>query len=573
LRLILELFGDGNLILASAEGAILQALKFKRMRDRNILRGEAYAFPPLSGRNPLQTTREELAEALKDCGDAEVVKALARGLGVGGIYAEEILLRANVEKSTPCAKLTDAEADAVHTGLQNLLNSLATAEFEPCIVLADDGSFLDAVPFHLKRYEACKTQPFTCFNDALDQFYLRVTAAEKAAGGRGKVDELRREADRLARVVSEQEETVREGEAKAEEERRVGDAIYANSMEIQALLDGFAGEKAAGRDLSSWVAKVVAAGTHEARRRVVVEAYDPRNVALNVHVDKVRFSLQLRKSLFENAAEYYGSGKRAKQKVAGAQAALEDSRRRLAEAERQIQAAETVQLSKPAEVIEEMAKRRIEGKEWFEKFRWFTSSDGMLVVAGKDVVSNEVLVKKHTEKDDIVFHAEITGAPFVVVKTENKVPTEQTLREAGEFAAAFSRAWREGMGSVDVYWVKPEQLSKTGPSGEYVAHGAFFIVGKRNWMRGVPLRVAVGIVEVESQVEFVGGPVNAVKARAKVYVTLMPGDMMGKEILKQILRSLAVKLPKEQREKIAQASIEEIREFVPYTKGRIAENL
>lgn len=572
LRLILELFGDGNLILASAEGAILQALKFKRMRDRNILRGEAYAFPPVSGRNPFTTTRGELEETLKNCGDAEVVKALARGLGVGGTYAEEILLRANVEKSTPCSKLTDAEADAVHVSLQNLLNTLAAAEFEPCIVLADDGSFLDAVPFHLKRYEACKTQPFTCFNDALDQFYLRVTAAEKAAKGQGKIDELQREVDKLARVVSEQEETVREAESKGEGERRVGDVIYANSVEIQALLNGFAGERAAGRDLSSWVSEVVGAGTHDAQRQVVVEGYDARNVALNVHVGEVRFRLQLRKSLFENAAEYYEHGKRAKQKSDGAQAALEISRRRLAEAERHIQAAETAQLSKPAEVIEEMAKRRIEGKEWFEKFRWFTSSDGMLVVAGKDVVSNEVLVKKHTEKDDIVFHAEITGAPFVVVKTENKVPTEQTLREAGEFAAAFSRAWREGMGSVDVYWVKPEQLSKTGSSGEYVAHGAFFIVGKRNWMRGVPLRVTIGVVEVEGQVEFVGGPVDAAKARAKTYVTLVPGDVMGKEFLKQVLRSLAVKLPKEQRERIVHASIEEIRDYVPYTKGRIAEN-
>jgi predicted ribosome quality control (RQC) complex YloA/Tae2 family protein len=572
LQLFLELFGDGNVILTDPKGEILQALVFKRMRDRNIVRGETYAFPPSSGRNPLTTSREELAEDLRKCGDAEVVRALARGLGVGGVYAEEILLRAGVEKSTPCSKLSDADVDAIHVSLQSVLNGLVKAEFEPRIILSDDGGFLDIVPFQLKRYEACKTQPFSSFNEALDQFYLRVTAAEKAAGGQGKVDELRREVDRHRRVVAEQEETVREAEAKAEQVKRAGDMIYANSVEVQALLDRFAAARATGRDVNSSVSEIVDAENHHNKHQVTVDGFDARNVALNVHVGEVRFSLQLRKSLFENAGEYYEHGKRIKQKAAGALTALEESRRKLAEAERRIQAAETAQLAKPAEVMEQMAKRRVEGKEWFEKFRWFTSSDGMLVVAGKDVVSNEVLVKKHTEKDDVVFHAEITGAPFVVVKTENKIPSEQTLREAGEFAAAFSRAWPEGMGSVDVYWVKPEQLSKTGPSGEYVAHGAFFVVGKRNWMRGVPLRMAVGVVEAEGQMELAGGPVDAVKARAKVHVVLVPGDVMGKDILKQVLRSLAVKLPKEVRERTAQASIEEIREFVPYTKGRITEN-
>jgi predicted ribosome quality control (RQC) complex YloA/Tae2 family protein len=571
LGLILELFGDGNLILTTAKGEIMQAMIFKRMRDRNIVRGEAYAFPPTSGRNPFATSKDELAVDLKGCGEGEVVRALARGFSVGGIYAEEILLRAGVEKSTACVKLTDAEVDAIHVSLQSLLDALAKAEFEPRIILSEDESFLDVVPFQLKRYEACKVQPFSSFNEALDQFYLRITAAEKAVGGQGKVHELKRQADKLRRVVAEQEQTVREAEAKAEQEKLVGNVIYANSVEVQALLDRFNAARTEGKDLNSLVSEIVAAETHGVKRQVTVEGFDARNLAVNVHVGELRFSVSLRKSLFENAAGYYEHGKKAKQKAAGALTALEDSRRKLAEAERKIQAAEAVQLAKPAEVMEKMVKSRVESKEWFEKFRWFTSSDGMLVVAGKDAVSNEVLVKKHAEKDDPVFHAEVAGAPFVVVKAEGKTPTGQTLREAGEFAAAFSRGWREGMGSADVYWVRVDQLSKTGPSGEYVAHGAFAVVAKRNWMRGVTLRTAVGVVDNDAP-QFVGGPVDAVKARAKAYVTLVPGDVMGKEILKQVLRTLSLKLPKEQRERIAQASIEEIREFVPYTKGRIIEN-
>jgi hypothetical protein len=305
---------------------------------------------------------------------------------------------------------------------------------------------------------------------------------------------------------------------------------------------------------------------------VYIESFDGRNLALNLCIDNLQFSITLRHSLFDNASEYYERGKKARQKSAGALVALEDSKKRLAKIDGELREAEELKSLKPAEIIEALSKRKLEreSKEWYEKFRWFTSSDGFLVVAGKDTVSNEVLIKKYTKQEDMVFHAEISGAPFVVVKSEGKTISEQTLREAGEFAASFSRAWRENAGSADVYWVKLDQLSKSGPSGEFVPHGAFAVVGKRNWMRSVPLKLAVGTI-VDEEASFVGGPVDAVKAKTKSYVILVPGDYTGKELLKQILRSLMLKLPKEQREKAGKTSIEQIREFVPYTKGTITQ--
>ena len=70
---------------------------------------------------------------------------------------------------------------------------------------------------------------------------------------------------------------------------------------------------------------------------------------------------------------------------------------------------------------------------------------------------------------------------------------KQTLKEAAEAAASYSRAWRENAGTADVYWVKVDQLSKSGSSGESIPHGAFFVVGKRNWYKNTPLRIAVGV--------------------------------------------------------------------------------
>jgi predicted ribosome quality control (RQC) complex YloA/Tae2 family protein len=571
LRLVLELFGEGNIILTSEKGEVLQALVFKRMRDRNILRNEVLQFPPSSGKNPFEVTREELEKTVKDFGGVEIVRAIARFLSLGGVYAEETLLRANVEKTKQCKALTVPEVSAIFDGLQSLLSTLSSFKMEPRIVLAEDGSFLDAVPFGLMRYEAFKFQAYSSFNEALDEFYLKVTAAEKAAASSG-VDELRREAERLKRVIAEQEQASHEAEGKAERDRRIGDVIYAHSSELQALLDKFSAAKREGKDWNALVAEVLAAKRSGRTPEALVESFDTRNLAVNVCIDNLRFSVNLRRTLFENAAEFYERGKKAKQKSTGALTALEESRRKLAEVEQNIREAEALKRTKPMEAMKELVKRKVKSKEWYEKFRWLISSDGFLVVAGKDAVSNEVLVKKYSEPHDVVFHADITGAPFVVIKTEGKAPNEQALREAGEFAAAFSRAWREGYGSADVYWVKPEQLSKSGPSGEYVPRGAFAVSGKRNWLRSMPLKLAIGVV-ANGEVRFVGGPVEAVKAKTKTYVTIVPGDATGKELLKLVLRALALKLPKEQREKAGKASIERIREFVPYAKGRLVETV
>jgi len=572
MQLILELFGEGNIILVGEKGEILQALFFKRMRDRNIVRNEIYQYPPSSATNPFNVTREDLDSALKMAGETEVVRCIIRFLGLGGVYGEELLQRAHVEKTKRCEELSNSEVDAIFDSLQQLLSQLSADKLQPIIVLDDAEGFMDVVPFKLKRYENNKIKSYDSFSQALDEFYVRVTAAEKAVASID-VGQFRREAERLKRMISEQERALEEGERKIERDKNIGDTIYAHFSELQTLLEKFSSTYIQGKDLKSVVTEVIAAKKAGSTPEIFYESFDGKNLAINIQVNELKFSLSIRKSLYENAAEFYDRGKAIKQKGVGVTTALEDSRKKLAEIEKQLSKVEALKVAAPVEAMEDLETRKVASKEWFEKFRWFRSSEGFLVVAGKDAVSNEVLIKKYTDSYDAVFHADIVGSPFAVIKTEGKEPGEQTLKEAGEYAAAFSRAWRENMGAADVYWVKPEQLSKSGPSGEYVAHGAFAVTGKRNWMRGTPLKMALGIVEVaDSEFDFIGGPVSAVKAKAKASVILSPGDLNGKDFLKMILRSLLLQLPKEQREKLGKTSIEAIREFVPYTKGRIIES-
>jgi len=573
LKLILELFGDGNVILLDEKEKILHALTYKRMRDRNVLREETFTFAPSSGKNPFQIKKEQLLEELMAFGDVEVVRALARFLSIGGVYAEEALSRAGVSKTQSCSALRKSEVDAFYDALQSLLSIVINGKLEPCIILDENGDFIDVVPFMLNRYEHFNSQPYPSFNEALDEFYARVSAVEKATAGL-EIDKLVNESQRLKRIITSQEKTLAETEAEIIKYKTIGDTIYAHSSEFQTLLDRFLAVRKGGqggKEMNAIASEVLAEKRSSLKPSVFFESFDSKGLVVNVSVDSLRFGLNLRWRLFDNAGQFYEQGKKAKQRLEGVKAALEETRKKLTETEERIKKAEALQHVKPAEAMEELVERKIKRKEWFEKFRWFISSDDFLVVAGKDAVSNEVLIKKYTSADDIVFHADITGAPFVIVKAEGKKPSEQCIRETAEFAVAFSRAWREAFASADVYWVKPDQLSKSGSSGEHVPHGAFVVSGKRNWLNGVPLKVAVGITVKDGEISYVGGPIDAVKSKAKTYVVVAPGDQSGKELSKHILKVLAARLPKELRESVVKTSVEEMREFIPYNKGRISE--
>lgn len=570
-RLVLELFGDGNIVLLDEKGKILQALSYRIMRDRSIIRNETFKFAPAGGKNPLKMSGEELREELQASGNIEVVRVLARRLGVGGTYAEETLLRAEVDKNRKCDELSQLETDAIFKELRGLLDQTVKGILDPSIVLNADGDFVDVSPFRLRRYEniGFKSQTCTSFNDALDEFYTKVVHVEKALTEL-KVDQLEREAERLKRIVADQKTVLHQAEVDMIENKSIGDVIYAHNAELEALTKKFSSGKQDGKQWEKIGAEVLAEKKTGASSSILFESFSSRSLMINVIADGLRFSLNLHRNLFENASEFYQKSKRARQKLEGAKKALMETQEKLANIEAKMSKAEALEHVRPTEALEELARRKVKHKEWFEKFRWFTSSDGFLVVAGKDAVSNEALIKKHTAPQDIVFHAEVVGSPFVVIKTAGKQPSEQVLEEAAEFAAAHSRGWRERFASVDVYWVTPDQLGKGGSSGEYVSRGAFVVSGKRSWKRNIPLRVAVGVLfDKDGAIRFVGGPPDSLRNKTQTYVIVVPGASAGRYLLVNVLKTLAEKWPKEQRQLILKSSIEEIREFIPYGMGEI----
>ena len=160
----------------------------------------------------------------------------------------------------------------------------------------------------------------------------------------------------------------------------------------------------------------------------------------------------------------------------------------------------------------------------------FVSSDGFLVIGGRDATSNEIVIKKHTDANDIVLHTDMAGSPFFVIKSEGKEIPESTIREAGDAACTFSKVWKLGLQSTDVFYVSPDQVSKKAQSGEYMAKGAFMIYGKTNYIEN-KVNLSVGAAKDGA---VMAGPLESIKKNCTKSVVLKQGNEKVSSIAKKI---------------------------------------
>jgi predicted ribosome quality control (RQC) complex YloA/Tae2 family protein len=512
--LIGELFRRGNVILLGPENRIVAALRYEEYKDRRIMPKAEYHFPP-ARENPLDVSWERFLELMRE-ENVELVRALARKLNMGGAYAEEIALRANIDKTKRVGELSDEELRVVFEAMRATFNG----EPRPNIVYKD-GRMHDVVPVDLKRYETLEKRYFPSFSKALDEYFGKILLEKARAEQTKKLEDKKRS---LLMTLRKQEELLREFEEGMRENQEIGDLIYANFTLVERLLEEFrkATETLGWEEFKHRIEEGKKDGNRVA---MMVKGMDPGEKSVTLELEGKKVKLYLNRSIGENAELYYEKSKKLRHKREGALKAYEDTKKKLDEIEKLID-----EESKKALSVKKIERRK---KKWFEKFRWFISSEGFLVLAGRDAGTNEILVKRYMEDNDLYCHADVYGAPHVVIK-EGKKAGERTLLEACQFAVSMSRAWGQGLYSADAYWANPDQVTKQAPSGEYMGKGAFMVYGKRNWMRGLPLKLAVGVLKYEGEDYVVCAPLEAMRSHAERYVVVRPGSLKKSELVKRI---------------------------------------
>jgi predicted ribosome quality control (RQC) complex YloA/Tae2 family protein len=207
--------------------------------------------------------------------------------------------------------------------------------------------------------------------------------------------------------------------------------------------------------------------------------------------------------------------------------------------------AETAAAKLERKVPKNTQRRQREGRplltrrqEWYEKFRWFFTSEGKLAVGGRDAQTNAALIGRHMEQNDTVYHADLFGSPFFVLKG-GAAQSRTEEREVATATVSFSSAWKTGLGSADAFWVQPSQVSAAAPSGEYLPRGSFFIRGKKNFVNRNIVEVAIGI---EGSGRLMAGPEGAIRVRCERYVVLTPHREKPSDTAKRVLKELTPRL-------------------------------
>ena len=494
-QLIFEMFGGGNVLLVK-DGTILNCLIQKTWRDRKTRPGEPYVMAK-SRFDPTESSEEDFVAAFRSS-DSDAVRTLATSVNLGGQYAEEICVRVGVDKSTPASQVDDATLGRMYAAMKGIVETVLISP-EPTAFLKD-GVIQDFAPVDMASHSGLDRVRYGTTSEAVDAFMKQIGEAEEEAFVDPRVEKLQKR-------ISKQEETLVEYREQCDLYRRRAESLYTEYAKTSELL-------AVLLDQSS---RITWEKLREGASKIpFVRSIDPSRNLVTAELAGETVTLDYTKGLDANASDLYQKGKEVGEKAKRAEEALEESRAELAKLQKGIDRAKA-----------EMAGKAQPTKQfWFERYKWFITSGGKLVIAGRDAHTNDNIVKKHLKDGDLYAHADVHGAPSVIVK-EGAKASGQELREACQFALAQSKSWIAALAEGTAFWVYPDQVSKTPNPGEFVPRGAFIIRGKRNYEHHLPLELAVGEVYYQNARKVMCGPVECF-AGSERYMVVRPGKRTGR---------------------------------------------
>jgi len=506
--LVFEMFAGGNVILVS-DGKILNCLLHRTRRDRVTRPGEDFEVP-VPRFDPAAADPTAFADAFLGS-DTDAVRALAMAVNLGGQYAEEVCFRAGVDKKTPAADVPAEKVAEMHAAVASIVEAV-DAGGSPT-VYRDGGKIVDFSPVPMEMHSALEAQEMATVSLCVDAFMAERETVRISAAVDPRIT-------RMEKRIQNQMATIEEYEAESGALRAMGDAIYTDYQNADELLNVMFQQS----KILTW--EKLAEG---AMRVPFVTSVDPSKNSVTARLSGVEVPLDYTKSLDANASDLYSAGKDVGEKAKRARDALAESEAQL----------ERLRKGFEKERVLALTRAKPTKQFWFERYKWFITSGGRLAIAGRDARDNDGIVRKHMKDGDVYAHADVHGAPSVILKDGAKA-SEAELREVCNFAIAQSKAWVSAFADGSAYWVFPDQVSKTPSAGEFVPRGAFIIRGKRNYEYHLPMEMAVAEFEHEKSRKIMCCPTEALAGRSGKYYVIIPGRGKGKTKPGEVARDFDV---------------------------------
>jgi predicted ribosome quality control (RQC) complex YloA/Tae2 family protein len=511
ISLIVEIFGGGNMILCDNEMTILGILKSIEVRHRILRVGSKYVFPPKRGGDVFNISLEHLISS-KDTIEYHNV-SVARWIGtltsMPRRFVEEALRRAGVNPEELVSQLKNTEVQSIFTNIMNIVTEVTTGlNHAPAILLDVAGKPVDAFPIQIYNNDNPDIKKVSTFMEAIDEVLgTQIFGLAKTQ----KISSLEQQLAVLEHDLVQQDKAKKEVILK-------GNSLRNLAKDIMGIL-----QMETSDNIDTRFDNVL----QKHNVKLVNEKGKEYIMIADQFIPADRNLPKLASYIFTRAKE------------------LEHGIRTIEEAGQKIRARLVELRNKSLKTENKVEFRKQQSKEWYERYHWCYTSDSLLLVGGKDASSNSAIIRKHMTESDIVFHAEIHGSPFFVLKDAgDKLNLIDSINQSAQATVSFSRAWKEGLSVADAYWVLPSQVKKGAPTGQYLPKGAFVLEGKRNFVRNVELKLAIGITVLGiDKYAMICGPQAAILSKSYAYITLVPGGLdivaTAKKIKSEFVRLLS----------------------------------
>ena len=523
-----EFFGDGNIILCNKEMKILALLHSIDVRHRKLKVGLTYTPPPENSVNIFNLTQEDIDGILSS--SIHAAKWIGRTLGLPTKYAEEICKKAKIDSKTSGTQLTKDDSKKIFDTVNEIINDVVEGNHQAVIVRKEDNS--DVYPIKLGN-EQDNTTSVSSFMEGLDILFTESIVESGKSIQSSSVDKK-----------------VSELENKLEEQTKAITLVKEKSSKISNVA------KLLTQLISKNITSIEEKKALEEMKKHGAELIKEKGVFL-IKIDDEKIKINPKASLPTISSKLFDESKRKSAAIISIEKLKKQTEKKLEKEKKEVKVAE-----------DSITYSEIRKKNWYERYRWFFTSDGFLAIGGRDSSSNTAIIRKHVEKNDKIFHADVHGSPFYILKGTNEEILPTSLNEVAHATVCFSRAWRETMYGLNAYWVEPDQVKKAAPSGQFLAKGAFVIEGQRNFVNVSTLKLAVGLINQNSDYLITCGPPEPIKKNSVCYVIIEPSGSQMVDVAKKIKKEFS----KMKENIVKEISVDEFVRVLPAGESHIIKS-
>ncbi len=430
--LCIEIMGhNSNIILINSDGKIIDAVKRVNAEVSSVrlcLPGVKYELPPQQDKkNLFKINRDELKSDLETMGDTALSKALlSLYSGLSPLICREIAFYASKGSDMLCSALDGDQIDRIFFFVSQIAGYIQNPA--PCTLYN-----LNRVPkefsfMPIRQYgHAMVSRDFDSIDELLDSFYSERDRLERVKQKSGDLlKTVVNISDRISRKLENQRLDLKKCQDK-EQLRRYGDIIYANLSFIE----------------------------NGASKAVLTDFYDESAPQIEIAIDP-------RLTPAQNAQKYYNDYRKADTAEKMLSSLIKSGEAELIYIDSVFdaltRAASESELSAiRAELYDAKYIRKKPDKKQLKAsapYLKYLSSDGFVILSGRNNLQNDKLTLKDSSKGDMWLHTQKIAGSHTVIVAEGKDIPDKTLEEAAIIASYNSKARNSTKVAVDYTMIR-----------------------------------------------------------------------------------------------------------------------